>query len=1019
MLIKSHITRLSDLGLSKRKLLQQIESHVMHLVQAVAATEFWHVRCLDEATKSQQQQTAAIDLAYQQVTTQVRTAYAQQTTQATQTHERQVAQIEADYQQAIASAQTDYQQVLDQVPAQVRTVLDGAGLSAAAWDNNHWTTWQPFADGAVAPVICIGQLIEKGAWDTLILPALQPFIGGRSVIFKVQGDGRNRAVGGTQAFLTRLLSTIPPGKLRFTFIDPVGLGQNVAPFMHLADYDEQLVTSKAWTEPQHIEQQLANLTEHTENVIQKYLRNQFATIEDYNEKAGEVAEPYRVLVVFDFPTNISETAARRLVSIAQNGPRCGVYAVVLVDINKPLPYGFKLADLEQNATVIAWDGKRFVWQDEDFKDCMLELDAPPPAELFNRIVETVGKATKAADKVEVAFEKMYALFEEQHRKNPEFYPGLPKPIIPDDPTTWWRGNTTHDLVAQLGRAGAKQIQCLELGKGTDHNALLAGRVGSGKSTLLHIMLASLALNYSPDEVELYLIDFKEVEFKTYATHTLPHARVVAIHSEREFSLSVLQRLGDELQRRKELFNAVGPDTNRLDKYRAKSGQPLPRILLVVDEFQEFFAEDDAIASQSGQLLDRLARQGRAFGIHILLGSQTLAGAYSLARSTMGQMAVRISLQCSEADSRLILADDNPAARLLSRPGEAIYNAHDGMVGHNNIFQVAWLTDQERDHYLTQVAALAQQRGYHATPRIFDGNAPAEVERNPQLLNWLTQVQGTPDKVVKTVAWLGEPIAIRDEPVAATFLRQSGSNLLIVSQNEEAVRGIVAVALTNLSVQINKRSNNLQSPISALPSPITVLDFSAADAPHADFFTRLAERLPQILKVVRRRELPELINQLASEAQRRVDGDETGAPPHYLIVYGLHRARDLRQEENLGFSSFSDAPAAPNPTQQFTTLLRDGPEVGIHTLVWCDTVTNLNRTLDRRALREFAMRVAFQMSAEDSANLIETPAASKLGQYRALFYNEEESRQEKFRPYGLPSDEWLAQVITGPKNEVTC
>ncbi len=82
---------------------------------------------------------------------------------------------------------------------------------------------------------------------------------------------------------------------------------------------------------------------------------------------------------------------------------------------------------------------------------------------------------------------------------------------------------------------------------------------------------------------------------------------------------------------------------------------------------------------------------------------------------------------------------------------------------------------------------------------------------------------------------------------------------------------------------------------------------------------------------------------------------------------------------------------------------------MHCLVWCDTLTNLNRSLERRALREFAMRVVAQMSAEDSSNLIDTPAASKLGIHRALFYSEEEGRLEKFRPYALPSEEWLQWV----------
>ena len=141
------------------------------------------------------------------------------------------------------------------------------------------------------------------------VPALFALPGGKSLILKGSGSGRASGVAGTQSLLLRLLASLPPGKLRFTFIDPVGLGQNAAPFMHLADYDEQLVTGKAWSEPQHIEQRLADLTEHMENVIQQYLRNQYATIEDYNAQAGEIAEPYRVLVVFDFPVNFSETAA--------------------------------------------------------------------------------------------------------------------------------------------------------------------------------------------------------------------------------------------------------------------------------------------------------------------------------------------------------------------------------------------------------------------------------------------------------------------------------------------------------------------------------------------------------------------------------------------------------------------------------------------------------------------------------------------------------------------------------------
>ena len=116
-------------------------------------------------------------------------------------------------------------------------------------------------------------------------------------------------------------------------------------------------------------------------------------------------------------------------------------------------------------------------------------------------------------------------------------------------------------------------------------------------------------------------------------------------------------------------------------------------MLIIDEFQELFVEDDRIAQDSTLLLDRSGPSRSCVRhSHVLLGSQTLGGAYSLARSTIGQMAVRIALQCSEADSHLILSEDNTAARLLTRPGEAIYNDANGLFEGNHPFQIVWLSD---------------------------------------------------------------------------------------------------------------------------------------------------------------------------------------------------------------------------------------------------------------------------------------------------------------------------------------
>ena len=69
----------------------------------------------------------------------------------------------------------------------------------------------------------------------------------------------------------------------------------------------------------------------------------------------------------------------------------------------------------------------------------------------------------------------------------------------------------------------------------------------------------------------------------------------------------------------------------------------------------------------------------------------------------------------------------------------------------------------------------------------------------------------------------------------------------------------------------------------------------------------------------------------------------------------------------------------------------------------------NRPLSRKALSEFEMRVVFQMSANDSASLIDSPQANNLGLHRAILFNGQEGWLETFRPYALPDEGWLAEA----------
>ena len=201
----------------------------------------------------------------------------------------------------------------------------------------------------------------------------------------------------------------------------------------------------------------------------------------------------------------------------------------------------------------------------------LAPESAPPDDLVTEIAHKVGSAAIQAGRVEVPFD-----------------------VIAPDEDEYWSASSEKKLTVSLGRSGATKLQQLVLGVGTAQHALIAGKTGSGKSTMLHALITNLACWYSPDEVEFWLVDFKKgVEFKTYATHRLPHARAVAVESDREFGLSVLRGLDDELKKRGDLFRHLG--VQDIPGYR-NSGHPdpMPRVLLIVDEFQELFVEDDKI-----------------------------------------------------------------------------------------------------------------------------------------------------------------------------------------------------------------------------------------------------------------------------------------------------------------------------------------------------------------------------------------------------------------------------------------
>lgn len=862
------------------------------------------------------------------------------------------------------------------------------------WESEAWQRWEAPVEGDPAGrfakiEVNLNQLVaspptdSRLGWD-VVSPLLAPMVVkmplGESVLFETDGAGPLEVIEAMNSIVIRLLTTSPVGRMRFTLVDPVGLGQSFAGLMHLTDYDDQIVNRRIWTQASQIDQCLKDLTEHMEKVTQMYLRNEYETLAEYNEAAGNIAEKYHVLVVADFPVGFSESALRRLQSIAVSGPRCGVYLLIHRDRRQAVLDESVVDDLRQQCNWLEARGTGYQVGGVRWSGVTLNWDRSPNPQVAIDINHQVGKASVDSNRVEVPFAQVVPKRDEQ-----------------------WTLETGSTIRVPVGRTGASKLQYLVLGKGTQQHALIAGKTGSGKSTLFHVLVTNLALWCRPDQVEFYLVDFKKgVEFKCYATHRLPHARVIAIESDREFGLSVLERVDEELRRRGDLFRQHGVQ-DLASFQKLDQTDPLPRTLVLIDEFQEYFVEDDRVAQSAAVLLDRIVRQGRAFGIHVILGSQTLGGAYTLARTTFAQMAVRIALQCDEADSYLIMDENNAAPRLLSRPGEGIYNDSGGAVEGNSPFQTVWLSDSERDTYLAQVRELAEERQWEGNePVVFEGNAPAKIQENQELALCLKRCpEGVP---LMPVAWLGAPNSIKG-PTAAAFGLQNGSHLLVLGQNEEMALSLVLCSLLSLAAQYPGDA-----------AEFVIIDAFPDHSRQRELLDRVIEIVPQQTRTLRDASLEELFAGLGQDLDARSGSSET-SPAKFLIVFGLQSFKKLRPEDEFSFST-NDELTEVSPGNVLDRIVKEGASAGLRSLVSVDSYSSSQRFLSRKALSEFEMRVLFQMSANDSAALIDNTKASQLGLHRALFYNERKGHLETFRPYAMPDGDWLDQAGASLASRVT-
>ena len=742
--------------------------------------------------------------------------------------------------------------------------------------------------------------------------------------------------------MLRLIHCIPVGHIEITAIDPLNLGTSLSPFLNLLNVKSLFPSQRVLTRSDDIEHGLAGLTDYVENLLQYHFKDKIKNWQTYNKLNTDNPLPYKMLLIFGIPAQLTDRSRWYLSRLLEHGPSCGVLPVLTINADQ-------------------LDERKFIPLRTAVHEHCKRMDAIVPTQILKQDVSEIT----IVEKHEFWPQKSHLtaflnLISEQYEHISKF-----KKVLNDlwENTDYLNTNATNVVQSPIGWTEDGNVVLFSIGGiNTQHHVLLAGRSGSGKSNLLHVLIHSLCHIYSPSELNIFLLDYKQgTEFSVYASPPLPQAKLVATESDPEYGLTVLAHLTQELEQRARIFKTAS--VRDYYEYRESSQIALPRILLIVDEFQILFSEGRQVSEKAEKMLTQLLRQGRAYGINILLATQTLKGIQSLSMSQMiSQIGCRIALSCSEEDSATILGNNNWEAAKLNSPPEGIINNSNGAKSANQKFLIPFADKDLCKKHIEQITREANRLGYSNTTKVFDGS---KLPKMPPAA-WFSSKNTDAVEL-----HLGEQLSFEAEPLSITLAKRHCSNLLISGYNDTIHDGLLSSVLQSLYTR-----NDFDEIVYFNGRKVEPLGASK----YLNSTCYSVTQHDNILNL----KLSEIVSQL-SESKR------------ILIIDGLESTKEFHSGSSFR-SHKKNVP--PSPEENLKTILELGPSQGTFVIAFIDNWKRCNSSC-KSLMGFFEMRIGFCMNEDDAGSFI----SGSIGRFkglkqnnRAVFSNRLKNQIHWFRPY---------------------
>lgn len=347
------------------------------------------------------------------------------------------------------------------------------------------------------------------------------------------------------------------------------------------------------TTSEEIQAAIAAVNEKINKVSEKLGIGGYKNVYEYNQANQDNPEPLLLILFHQCPQGIDNPSLKDgLLNLFSAGPRCGVIPVIGLD-ESLIPTGYSATYAQELAKELK--EQKGVLRPKFGPTYPLPIDGEYDENAF---LAALNKDLAKGDR-----------------------PILLQDVLPpeDFATSPRRKEFSKVLRIPVGKASGK-IQELVLDASGKTHVIIEGGTGSGKTNFARALIMAACSLYSPEELEIELFDFKDgLGFKQFADEKLKHVRFVSFNNKIDDARDVIQYIDGMISERNRIISSY-PGTDTLDGYNkqavADGKKPIPRMIVVLDEYQEITGLDDCLAA-----LESIARKGRAAGISLILSSQ--------------------------------------------------------------------------------------------------------------------------------------------------------------------------------------------------------------------------------------------------------------------------------------------------------------------------------------------------------------------------------------------------------------